>query len=125
MSDYRIAAGHGVALGSLTVLRPQPRATPVRGIQTTYGLTGTRHLMGLYCEWTFGAMVTQTEYAALLTTMGLGSLDEASVTIYTQSERLVYTRYNANIVLPEMGREVDRNRGFIEVTFTLTRLEAL
>lgn len=125
-SDYRIATGHGVALVSLTVLSPQPAGRPVRATERTHSLSRAVYDLGLYAEWVFPIIPTAAKYSTLLTTLGLASLKFAPVTIYTRNERLVYTRYNAIITLPDLGRDGDWSNVFLRgATFRFTELEAL
>lgn len=122
-SDYRIAAGHDVVLGSLTVLSPQPRGLPVRPTQRTYGLSRTAYDNAPYCEWVFDYFESVTTYGAMLTAVGLGSLNVADVTIYTRGPRLTYIRYNATVTLPEMGQEGDWSNYYLRnVVFRFTNL---
>lgn len=123
-SDYRIAAGHDIALGSLTVLSPQPRGLPVRPTQRTFGLSRASYDLGEYCEWVFDYFVSSTAYSAMLTTMGLGSVNVADVTIYTRNARLVYQRLNATVTLPEMGQDGDWSSYYLRnVVFRFTNLQ--
>lgn len=125
-SDYRIATGHDVALGSLTVLSPQPRGLPVRPTVRTHGLSRVAYDVAPYCEWIFDYFVSATTYNAMLTTMGLASVGYADVTIYTRGPRLTYIRYNATVTLPEMGRDGDWGNYYLRnVVFRFTELEAL
>lgn len=125
-SDYRIATGHDVVLGSLTVLSPQPTGRPIRPSERHYGLSRVPYDLGIYAEWVFDYFVSSTTYNTLLTTMGLNSLKYAAVTIYTRNERLTYARYNAVVTLPQMGADGDWSNYFLRnVVFRFTELEAL
>ena len=123
MSDYRIKAGHDAALIDLIVVNPQPKGRPVRGTERTYGLSRAHYDLGLYAEWVFELIADATEYGALLTTLGLGSLNFAPVTVYTLNQRLVYTRYNATIELPQMGADANWDTFLRNVVFRFTELE--
>ena len=124
MSDYRIATGHDVVLGSLTVLSPQPRGLPVRPTLRTYGLSRTPYDNASYCEWVFDYFESSTTYGTMLTTMGLASVNVADVTIYTRGPRLTYIRYNAVVTLPEMGAQGDWSQYFLRnVVFRFTDLQ--
>jgi len=124
MSDYRIATGHDVALVSLTVLTPQPEGRPMRATQRTYGLSRDVYDIAPYCEWIFRSIPNQAAYGALLTTLGLATLSNAAVTIYTRNQRLVYQRFNAEVVLPQMGTDGDWSNVFLRgITFRFTELE--
>ena len=108
MSTYRVATGHDVILGSLTVFAPQP--DPGTAIQTTrrsYGGDGTVFDEGRYIELPWSALVDATAYQALLTLFGLSaSVENADVTVYVRDETYAFVRMNGIAVRPQPGKEV-------------------
>lgn len=107
MSDYRAKVGSDVALGSLTVLDPQPRSDGVRYTRTTTAASGVVYREGAYVELVWAVLADAGAYQALLTTFGLDSAQSAAVTVYVRNEQFTLTRYNGIAVRPEPGRGVD------------------
>jgi hypothetical protein len=108
MTTYRVATGHDVALGSLTVLSPQP--DPGNGIQVTrrtYGSDNTVSDQGRYIEFTWSAYTNSTDYATLLALFGLNaSTSTAAVTVYVRDEIYAWVRMNGYAVRPIPGETV-------------------
>lgn len=124
--DYRIAAGHDVALVSLTVLSPQPRSEGVKVIERTYGLSGSVHEHGLYIELNYDYLATPTDYQVLLALMGVNTVLYAPVTLYAWRKDYDYQRYNGIAVRPQIGQEAAYSRHRIRgVTFLIKNLTAL
>lgn len=101
MSTYRVADGHGVALGSLTVMSPQPQGDPVAPVLRSHGVSGVVHNQGKFAVWRYSHLASVAEYLAVLTLIGLHNADSNDVTIYTRDERFAFTRYNAKAILPQ------------------------
>lgn len=126
MSDYRIAAGHGVALGSLTVLSPQPRSIGVQVVQRSYGTSGAVHESGLYLELLYGHIATPTDYQVLLALMGTNTALYANVTLYAWRKDYDYARYNAIAVRPQIGQDAAWQDYFLRnVVFLFKNLVAI
>jgi len=107
VSDYRVSTGHDVALGSLTVLSPQPRSEGVRYTRTTHAASGVVVREGAYVELVWSTLGSAGAYQTLLGTFGLSSAQSALVTVYVRNERFSYVRYNGRAVLPEPGDGVE------------------
>ncbi len=108
-SDYRVADGHDVAYGSLTLLAPQPSSNGMQPSRRTHAASGLVYDEGLFVELEWNVVPTLTEWQAILTAFGLyGSplTYTNDVTVYVRNELFVFTRYNGTAVLPEMGRDV-------------------
>jgi hypothetical protein len=89
MSTYRVATGHDVVLGSLTVLSPQPSGDAV--IQTTrrtFSADGSVADQGRYIELNWSAYTS------------------ALVTVYVRDEVFTWVRMNGTAIRPEPGRQV-------------------
>lgn len=126
MSDYRIFAGHDVALGSLTVLSPQPRSIGVQVVQRSYGTSGSVFEHGLYLELVYDYIDTPTDYQVLLALMGTNTALYAPVTLYAWRKDYDYQRYNAIAVRPQIGQDAGWNQYFLRnVTFLFKHLEVL
>jgi hypothetical protein len=126
MSSYRAKALHDIALVSLTTLSPQPRSVGVQAVERSYGLSGAVQEQGLYIELVYDYIETPTEYAALLTLLGLTSVLFAPVTIYAWSSAYGDVRYNATAVRPQIGQDAGWTNYFLRnVTFLFKDLEAL
>jgi hypothetical protein len=134
-ADYRIAAGHNVALASLTNIESvtpstdrqfkPPKSLGLRspGVYRVRG-NGTIYIAGFSSTvWLFEPM-TWLQYEYFNSTW-LNSAYSGLVTIYTRSARNTYTRYNAVATLPKPD---EVNGIFIaprNVSIKMTRLEAL
>ena len=83
MSTYRVATGHDVVLGSLTVLDPQPDpGTLIQATRRSYAADGTPTDQGRYIELPWSALEDGTAYTDLLTDFGLSaSTSSALVTV--------------------------------------------
>jgi len=109
MSDYRVADGHDVILGSLTVIDPQPRSEGVKATRRSYGAGGAVYDEGRYVELEWSAVATKTQYTTILAYFGLNGLPLTytnDVTVYVRDELFGYIRMNGTAVLPEVGRDV-------------------
>jgi hypothetical protein len=105
MSNYRVALGQDVALASLTLMNPQPMSP---GVKFTRRLTfgdGSVLDQGLYAEWIYSVVDTDTQLSAILTPMGLMAAQSALVTINTRNQHYVYKRYNGMAIRPEANWE--------------------
>jgi hypothetical protein len=112
MSSYRIAVGWNVALGSLTVIDPQPRNGEVMPVERTYSDGGARD-EGLYAKPTWDMFSTDEEFAAVLAQFGLDAADEVKVTYYGRNEVFSWARYNGVAVVPRVGQDGDRSQFFL------------
>lgn len=110
MSTYRVATGHDIALGSLTVLDPQPRGGEVKALRS-YGDTGASE-RALHCTLQWSVLETEAQYQALLTQFGLLDALYSRVTIYTRSPVFDWVRYNGIAVRPEIGVDGEWSRYF-------------
>lgn len=126
MSEYKVAAGHGVALVSLALIVPQPTSGGIKATQRTYGTSGRVHEMGPYAELVWSVIETPAEYATLLAQFGLTSALNANVTVYIRNSAFTYARYNAVAVRPQLGTDGNwENYFFRGVTIVLRNLVAL
>lgn len=124
--DYRIAAGHNVALGSLTVLSPQPKSEGVKVVERTYGLSGSVFEHGLYIELNYDYIATPTDYQVLLALMGINTALYANVTLYAWRKDYDDQRYNGIVVRPQIGQDAAYSRHRIRgVTFLVKNLVVL
>lgn len=134
-ADYRIAAGNGVALGSLTNIESitptndrrfkPPRSMGLRnpGVYRVRG-NGTVYIAGFPSTvWLFEPM-TWLQYEYFNSTW-LNSAYSGLVTIYTLSAKNTYTRYNAVATLPKPDEVNGLFYAARNVSIKMTRLEAL
>lgn len=126
-SDYRVATGHGVALGSLAVIVPQPRTdATVQPVLRSDAVSGAVHEQGLFIDLLWSALFTATEYTTLLTAFGLTSVLYANVTVYIPNAAFSYARYNGVAIKPHMGTDIRRTEYYIrDVTIRIKSLVAL
>ena len=112
MTTYRVATGHNVVLGSLTVLSPQPRSEGMKYTRVNAAASGVVYKEAPYVELVWDLLADATAYQALLTTFGLGSVESATVTVYIRSDKFSWVRMNGRAVRPEVGRGVTWDRYF-------------
>ena len=112
MSTYRVATGHGVALGSLTVLSPQPRSTGVQSTRRTAGADGSVYDEAKFVILEYNFIEDPTAYSALLTLFGVNAVLYANVTVYLRNEVFTFARYNGIAVRPQPGADMDWDRFF-------------
>lgn len=112
MSDYRVKALHNIALGSLTVLSPQPRSEGVKAVSRSYGTSGSVFEHGLYIELVYDYIATPTDYQVLLALMGTNTALYAPVTLYAWRKDYDFQRYNAIAVRPQIGNDGGWNNYF-------------
>lgn len=113
MSDYRVSnLGHGIALGSLNVISPQPHSNGVESTRRVYAADGSTYDEARYIEMIFDFSEDPTTYVALLTLFGVNVSTTANVTIYAPDERLTYTRFNGIAHRPMPGKDMRRSRYF-------------
>lgn len=106
MSDYRVADGHDVALGSLTVLSPQPRSPGLEYTEQTFSLNGTPNNQAPYVTLVWTA-ISETQYDTIMTAFGLAAADYNDVTVYIRDENFNYARKNGRAIKPLPGRGVN------------------
>lgn len=112
MSDYRVATGTSVALGSLTVIAPQPHSNGVQSTRRTFAADDSVYDEGKFIELEFDFSEDPTTYVALLTLFGVNVSLTAAVTVYIPDERLASIRYNGTAVRPQPGRDMVRRNYF-------------
>lgn len=104
MSDYRAATGSDIALGSLTVLSPQPRSEGLKYTRVTYSANGVAYPEGAYVELVWDYLADASEYSTVLTVFGLNAADSALVTVYVRNDLFASVRYNGRAVRPHIGQ---------------------
>lgn len=124
MTTYRAAEGHGVALGSLTVISPQPKNGEVRALRS-YGDTGAQE-RALHCAFVWDVLESEAAYLAVLAQFGLDDALYANVTIYTRNEVFTWQRFNGIAIQPEIGQDAGWGNYFMRnVVIVIKDLEAL
>lgn len=126
MSTYQVAAGHDVALVSLTELDPQPNDDHGGGIEYTqlsYSASGVVTQQGPFFPFTWDHM-TATEYATVLGLFGLTSSDYADVTVYVRDTDLAtWVRKNGVAQRPMPGETVRWQQHPVRITIIVRNLE--
>ena len=124
MSSYRAAEGTNVALGSLTVLSPQPDpGEGIRYAKITRSANGSVVKQGPYFEfeWT---TVTASQLATILSTFGLNDSDNTNVTIYIRDETYAtWVRKNGVAQRPFPGDTIGWNIRPVNILIRVTDLE--
>lgn len=127
MSTHRVAVNHNVALGSLTVLSPQPDDDHAGGIQYASIIRsgdGTLNKQGPFFPFTW-AKLTAAQYATILALFGVASADNANVTIYVRDVDLAtWVRKNGVAQRPFPGEDVSWNKRPQDLVIMVTDLEA-
>jgi hypothetical protein len=121
-SDYRVGAGWGLALASLTRLATQPASSGVKATETVYFADGSVYVQGLYIELLYNTIFGTTRYQSVLSAFGLVAARSAQITIYCPDDLLNYTRYNGVAVRPEPNRN---NYMIRDTTILVRNLKAL
>lgn len=108
MTSYRVKTGSDVALGSLTVLSPQPGpGTAIRTTKRTYAADGSVTDQGRYIEFLWKAYTNAADYLTLLGLFGLSaSVSSAAVTVYVRDETYAWVRMNGTAIRPQPGPDV-------------------
>lgn len=101
MSSYRAAVDHGLGLGSLTVLSPQPRSEGVHVTRRDFMGDGSVVDQGLYVELVYDIIEDVTQYQTILTVFGLVAANSAEVTVYCRDALFNWVRYNGRAIRPE------------------------
>lgn len=106
MTSYRVADGHDVALGSLTVLDPQPASPGLQYVQEAWGGSGP-YRQGPY--WVFSwNNVDESTLRSILTAFGLDAAETNDVTAYGQDDRFNWVRKNGTAYRSVPGAGIDR-----------------
>ena len=105
MSTYRVSTGHDVALGSLTVLSPQPSSAGLQYAAEEYGADGTVNRQGAYVELRYELLADKSEYQTILTNFGLLNAASAAVTVYVRDENYDWARMNGTAIKPPANWE--------------------
>lgn len=100
MSTYRAATGTGVALGSLTVLSPQPRSRGLQYTQTVYSASGVVYRSAPFVVLEWSMLESVTEYTTILGVFGLSSADSAAVTVYVRNANFAWVRMSGRAIKP-------------------------
>lgn len=119
---YLVADGHDVLFASLAAIAPQPQGDPAAPVQRAFGISMVPHDQGKFAVWRWTSLASESAYLTVLTTLGLHNADYNDVTIYTRSERMLWTMYNARAIFPQMGTDARWSQYFprdISVTFQL------
>jgi len=125
MSSYRVKTGSDQALGTLTVLSPQPDEEHGGGIQYTRigrSADGSIYPQGAYFPFTWEAL-TAAQLATILGLFGVGSADSAAVTVYVRDETLAtWVRKNGVAQRPFPGDTIRWNNHPVDITILVTNL---
>ena len=121
MSDYRVADGSNIALGSLTVLSPQPRSNGIQYTHSSYAADGTPILKGAFVNLIWDVVGTKAQYQSILTTFGLLSATTNDVTVYVRNANFDYVRMNGKAIKPQIGEGVEWSKYFVRGLTILIR----
>ena len=108
-SNYRVADGHDVLVGSTNLIVPQPTANGIEPTRRTFAASDAVYDEGHFIELEWSVVADVTEYIAIVTAFGLFGQPPPmtnEVTVYVRNDYFVSTLYNGTAVLPEMGRDI-------------------
>lgn len=112
MSDYRVADGFNVALGSLTVLSPQPRSTGIQYTRRSYAADGTPINEGAFVELIWDILQDDAALQEILVTFGIYTATSNDVTVYVRNENFDYVRMNGRAIKPQIGEGLQWSKYF-------------
>jgi hypothetical protein len=106
MTTYRVAGGYNIALGSLTVLSPQPRSEGIKYGARRYSGNGSIYDENPFIELEWDVLETTTEYQAIIDIIfGVTRPKSNEITIYLRNEYYAWVRMNGIAVSPEPGKD--------------------
>lgn len=101
---YRVATNHDVALGSLTVLVPQPRCPGLQAAERSYAADGSVYEQGAFVRLIWDVFGTATEYTDVLALFGLSeTVLWREVTLYARNANYAWQRFNGVALHPRLG----------------------
>src|SRR5947208_4607699 len=92
-SQYMIAPGYNLALGALTLFKPQCQSPGMKATRRDVSGTGTVIDQGLYVELIW-PVLSQSAFNAIMTACGFSGLLYKQVTLYCRDATYTYGRYN-------------------------------
>lgn len=124
LDTYRVGVGWNLAIGSLSVIFPQPRSNPAAPTERKFSLTGKVYDEGEFMELYWDYFEYETEYTNMLLQFGLsGSNRSNNVTIYGRDSLFTFRRFNGVAQRPEGIQDVKRSNFFIrDVVLRITHL---
>lgn len=126
LDTYRVGVGHNLALGSLSVIFPQPRSNPAAPTDRKYSLTGKVYDHGEFMELYWDMLEYETEYTTMLLQFALTVNKSSNVTIYGRDSLFTFRRFNGVAQRPEGMQDVKRSNYFIrDVVVRITNLVEL
>lgn len=112
MSTYRVADNFNIALGSLTVLSPQPASLGIQYTRQDFAADGTPINEGPFVELVWNSLGTKAQYQTILTAFGLLSADSNDVTVYVRNDVFDFVRMNGKAIKPKPENGVQWRRPF-------------
>ena len=101
MTTYRVADGHDVVLGSLTVLDPQPRTDGIQSTRRTFSGNGTPNDEGQFVVFDYSVVPSASDYQSILSDFGIQSATSNDVTVYVRDETFAWVRKNGKAIRPQ------------------------
>jgi hypothetical protein len=125
MTQYLVATGHDVALGSLSAIVPQPRTIGLQHTRRQFAASGIVIDELSYVELLFSMLETVAQLQALLTQFGVLTATTADVSVYVQDENYDWQVYNGVAVKPLIGVDGHRQEYFLrDFTILVKSLQA-
>lgn len=103
---YKVGIGHGLLVGALSTISPQPRSNGVQRTRRSYAADGSIYQESSYVILEWAVLNDDNEYGTLLNLFGLVVGLTSPVTILCRNEFFAFTLYNGTAVQPDMGSQV-------------------
>lgn len=104
MTTYRVGIGHDIALGSLTVLSPQPRSPGLQPADRSYAADGSVYEQGAFVRLMWSHFATAADYVTVLTAFGLDdTYTSRKVTVYVRDAVYDWVRHNGVAIHPRIA----------------------
>ena len=121
MAAYKIGMGFNVAEEELELIVPQCRSNGIEIAKRIYtvGDTIVDQLPYIVLEW--NVIEDGTMYSGILDQFGLDTVNIRAITIMIPGVDYVAVRYNGRAILPEPGRDIQRNNYYLRNLSILIR----
>lgn len=111
---YKVATGHGHAVGAQTDISPQPATIGLEYTRRQYAASGIVIDEYAFIAFHWSMIETESQYQTLLGTFGLSaSVAYANVSIYLQDHTYAWITRDGIAVRPFIGQDGSRNNYFL------------
>lgn len=103
--SYKVGIGHGLLVGALSTIAPQPRSDGVQRTRRSYAADSSIYQEAPYILLEFAVLNDSNEYGTLLNLFGLVVGLTSPVTVLVRNEFWADTLYNGTAVQPDQGKD--------------------